>query len=243
MEYVSKLILSCRTTEINGAADRIIMKYDEGDWSFDTHLTEYFNSLKEENAKLKTAINYSKAESDLEAKDELRDEGVRGINHMLAACLKFANVEMKTAAVNVDNVFKKYGVEIVKDSYVTESSLINSMLEDFSTSEMQAEIAKLPGLSILIAELTTAQNNFETARVAFETAMANEGTKESATKLKQAVGIIFNENIVGYLNVMAKLDAAKYKEFALAVGTIIKDTNEQIKKRRNKIEPETDVEQ
>lgn len=238
MEKLNKLILSCRTTEMNGAADRITMKYDEEDWSSEIHLSDYFNSLKTENSKLQTAINRSKAQSELEEKDEIRDENVRGINHMISAFLKFTDPVIKTAAVNVDKVFEKYGVEITQDSYVTESSLINSMLQDFSTTEMQTEIAKLPGLVVIIAELTTAQNNFESARVAYESAMANEENQQNATKLKKEVGIIINENIVPYLNVMAKIDLAKYEALALAIGKIIDDTNEQIKKRRKKPQPE-----
>lgn len=238
MEKLNKLILSSRTTEMNGAADRIIMKYEEEDWSSEIHLSDYFNSLKTENSKLQTAINRSKAQSELEEKDEIRDENVRGINHMISAFLKFTDPAIKTAAVNVDKVFEKYGVEITQDSYVTESSLINSMLQDFSTTEMQTEIAKLPGLVVIIAELTTAQNNFESARVAYESAMANEENQQNATKLKKEVGLIINENIVPYLNVMAKIDSAKYEALALAIGKIIDDTNEQIKKRRKKPEPE-----
>ena len=233
MSGINKLIISCRNTEMNGAADRIILKYEEEDWSTDTHLTEYFNSLKAENGKLQTAINRSKAQSELEEKDEIRDQNVRGINHMLEAYLKFTDATIKAAAVFVNNVFSRYGVEIVKDSYVTESSLINSMLEDFSEADVQTEIAKLPGLAALIAELTTAQNNFETARVAYETAVSVDDKMENASKLRTSVGLIINEDIVQYLNVMAKLDAAKYAAFADAIGKTIDNTNEQIKKRRN----------
>ncbi|MGD8782536.1 MAG: DUF6261 family protein [Ignavibacteria bacterium] len=236
MSTLNKLIISCRITETNGAANRIIIKFDEGDWSSDTHLTGIFTQLKNTKEALTTAINRSKAQSNLDEKDEIRDTKVRGIYYLLQGYLHYPDEEIKEAAVNVEEVFDKYGVKIVKDSYVTESSLINSMLEDLSTAEMQTEIAKLPGLANLITELTTAQQEFETVRVGFESEQAEEGTEENATKLKQEAALIINEQLIVYLRAMLQVDEETYGTFARAVGQIIDDTNEEVKKRRKKEE-------
>ncbi|MGD8782136.1 MAG: DUF6261 family protein [Ignavibacteria bacterium] len=238
MSVLNKLIVSCRTTEINGTANRIIIKFDEGDWSSDTHLTGIFTQLKIAKEALTTAINRSKAQSNLDEKDEIRDSKVRGIHYLLQGYLYYPDEEIKTAAENVDEVFNRYGVEIVKDSYVTESSLINSMLEDLSTAEMQTETAKLPGLANLITELSTAQQEFETARVEFESEQAEEGTEENATELKKEAALIINEQLIVYLRAMQQVDEETYGSFARAVGQIVNDTNEEVKKRRKNSEPE-----
>lgn len=238
MSTINKLIVSSRTTEVNGTANRIIIKFDEGDWSADTHLTEIFVQLKASKEKLTSAINRSKAESDLEEKDEIRDSKLRGISYLLKGYLHYPHATIKTAAEDVDKVFEKYGLKIIEDSYVTESTLINSMLEDFASAEVQPEVAKLPGLEDLLAELKTAQTEFETARVNYESEIALENKEENATKVKKETALIINEQLVVYLRAMVQVDKTKYEEFTLAVDKIIDDTNEQVKKRRKAGKPE-----
>ncbi|MGD8781717.1 MAG: DUF6261 family protein, partial [Ignavibacteria bacterium] len=140
MSKLNKIIANSRTSEVFSAANRMILEFDGGDWSEEANLTSIFDELKPVNTKLKQTINREKAISDLEEKDENRDEKVRAIYYLILGYLHNPEAEFKAAAEAVDKVFERYGVEIVRDSYSTESGFINSMLTDFSAEDLQASI-------------------------------------------------------------------------------------------------------
>lgn len=239
MSKLSKLISKSRVSEVYSAANRIILEFDGGNWSEEVNLTNIFNDLKPANTSLEQAINRAKAISDLEEKDEIRDTKVRAIYYLIMGYLHNPEAALKTAAEEVDQVFSRYGVEIVQDSYSNESGFINSMLTDLSAEDLQSSIAALPGLSQAISELQTAQTIFETARLAYEKEAAQDANEENATSLKQVVVSIINERLVVYLRAMVTIDEAKYGEFTNTINKIIDDNNEEVKKRKKKIEPET----
>lgn len=238
MVSVNKLISNCRTTEVDSVSDNIIAQYNKNDWSSDTHLTGIFDLLKPASDKLTSAINRIKAESDLEEKDEQRDNKVRAVYYLIMGFMHHPDPAIKSAAQQVDGVFEHYGVNIVSDSYATESSLIESLLEDFGEADIQTAIAALPGLSDLITELRNAQTAFAEAQVLFEEEKAKEGTEESASKIKKEVVKIINDQLVVYLRAMVQVDQAKYEEFTTTVAQIIDDMNVIVRKRRKDKEPD-----
>lgn len=111
------------------------------------------------------------------------------------------------------------------------------MLEEFANPDIVTAIADLRGLSVLITELTVAQLEFREAAVAFEAEKAQEGTEESASKIKLEVVSIINEKIVIYLRAMIQVDEPTYGELTRTIAQIIEDNNVIVKKRKKKVEP------
>lgn len=237
MVTLNKLTPSCKTTEADAVSGNIITQYDKDDWSSDTHLTGIFDLLKPESERLTKAINRIKAESDLEVKDEQRDNKVRAIYYLVMGFIHHPDETISTAAKKVDAVFEHYGVDIVSQSYSSESSLIESLLIDFANPDLQPSITALPGLSQIITDLRTAQTAFEQAQVLFEEEKAKEGIEDNATKIKKVVITIINDKLVIYLRAMVQVDQAKYEEFTTTVAQIIDDMNVIVKKRRKEKEP------
>ena len=237
MKDLNKLLTNARTTEVDSVSGRIITEYNKSDWSADAHLTGVFNSLKPASVKLNIAINRIKTESDLEEKDEQRDNKVRAVNYLVMGFIHHPDAAISSAAKKVNAVFEHYGLDIVNDSYATESSLIESLLKDFAESDLQTAIAALPGLSQIIDELKTSQAAFENAQLLFEKEKAKEGNEENATAIKKEVLSIINEKLIVYLNAMVQVNGAKYGEFAGTVGQIIYDMNVIVKKRKKTTEP------
>lgn len=237
MENLNKLLSIARTTEVDAVSVSVIAEYDKSDWSSDAHMTGIFDLLKPASEKLTSAINRIKAESDLEEKDEQRDKKVRAIYYLLMGFMHHPDTAISSAALQVDAVFEHYGVNIVNDSYATESSLIESLLLEFSKTDLQTAIAALPGLSDLITELRNAQTAFGEAQVLFEEEKAKEGTEENASKIKKEVLSIMNDNLVVYLRAMIQVDQTKYEVFTTTVAQIIDDMNVIVKKRRKEKEP------
>ena len=141
---------------------------------------------------------------------------------------------IKDAALYLLEIFENYGLEIKDESFTRESSLVNSMLADYTTPKALEAIAKVPQCDKYIAAVSEAQTAFETSRLEFESAQAQEGTQENATALKKEVIRIVNTLLVPHLNVKVQLHEATYSAFAGTVAEIIAANNEVVKKRRNK---------
>lgn len=223
-----------RTAEVDAASMRIIDVYEENDWSSDTHLVQEFAALKTLLAQLTTAINRDKVESDLANKDELRDEKLRALYHLLNGLLYHPDEATKKAAQTVDKVFEKYGVAIAEENYSTESAMIESLLNDLAAEDLQTSIAALSGCAELIAALKTAQSDFETERVGYEQSKAQESTQQSAYKLKSEVLKQLNDRIIVYLRAMVQVDEPKYGELSRTLAIIINENNEVVKRMAKK---------
>ncbi len=132
------------------------------------------------------------------------------------------------------DIFDKYGLAMKDESYTMESSLVNSLLKDYSKPKQQANIALVPQCSEYISALQTAQTNFENTRVAFETTCVEKGRLENASGIKKVVINIINNQLVPYLKVMAQFDQPADGAFARTVEEIILANNEVVKKRRGR---------
>jgi hypothetical protein len=234
---MQKLMTNSRITETDAVAARIGGAYEKSGPESDTRLNEMITDLREKRARLLEAIKRAKAESDLEEKDEVRDNGLRSLVYLVQGFTHHPDPAVKAAAVKVDDVLDRYGLSVTDESYSTESSLINSLLTDLAKPNMQEAIAALSGCAELIAALRAAQDDFEQARIAYEAEKAQEGTEANATTLKKDVTDIINNRIVVYLNAMMLVDDAAYGAFGRTVAEIIDENNEMVKRRRKKPEP------
>ena len=229
---ISLFMTTSRVSEVDGTITRIINAYQNSGVKIYSDLAKIFEPLQNKSALLSAAINRLKVKSEQQTKDEVRDEGITGLYYLLVSFSHHPDAEIRQAALNLLDIFDKYGLEMKNESYTTESSLVNSLLSDYSTPEQQANIALIPQCAEYIAALQTAQTDFENTRVSFETARAEEGTLENATGIKKEVIHIINKQLVPYLNVMAQLNESVFGAFARTVEEIISDNNEVVKKRR-----------
>jgi hypothetical protein len=228
-----KLIEKSRVTEVNDVATRMLGAFQISGLT-DAYLVSTFAALDAGNTTLTLAIKRSKAESDLEEKDEVRDNQVRALYYLLNGFLYHPTKEIRDAAQLLMGLFNNYGLAMVGESYATESSLIGSLLLDLAKPKYAGAIAALSGCADLIAQLQTAEDDFEQARITYETEKAKEGMVNNATIVKKEVLTILNDKIVVYLRAMEQVDPATYGVFVATVAQIIADTNEQVKKRQQK---------
>ena len=233
---IEKLIAQSRVTEVNDAATRMSGSFKNSGLT-DQYLVSTFTTLDASNMKLTLAIKQSKAESDLEEYDEGRDDKVRSFNYLVQGFSHHPTKTIKEAAQLLMDLFDNYGLAMVGESYATESSLVSSLLLDLAKPKFQDAIALLSGCAELIAELQTAQNNFEQARITYEAEKAKEGMVENATVVKKEVLTILNDKIVVYLRAMEQVDPVTFSVFANTCAQIIADNNEQVKKPKNKPQP------
>lgn len=223
-----------RNTELDGFADTIIRFFkDDAKAQTDAFLKATFAELETLSAQITTAILQDKTLSMLEATDSARDEAVKTLGTVLAAYAVFPIAGKKELAEPLKAVYEKYAkAGIITASYKSESSMIESMLEDYAAAALAENIKGLEGVTEAIAAIRTAQDDFAKANDEYLKANVNKGV--SATSLNKPIVSLINEKLVPYLNAMVIAGNANCTEFAKNVEAEIKRTNEIIAKRGKK---------
>ena len=231
---MNKLRSQIRNAEVDGLSDTLVrlFKADEGAQG-DAFLSATMVDLETLSAQITTAILQDKVLSTLEAADGARDEAVRALGAVLAGYAAFPIAAKKELAVPLKAVYDKYAqAGITGANYTSESSMVESMLEDFSAASLAENIAGLEGVSEAIAAVREAQDAFTQANDDYVRASANKGA--SASSYNKPIVALINEKLVPYLGAMVIAGNAAVADFARGVSAEIDRMNEAIAKRGNK---------
>ena len=238
---IEKLIPQSRNAEVSNVTNLTIEAYTQSGLSSDAHLSKIFTELTPLFGQLSLAINRMKAESELEEKDELRDNAVRGVFFTVQAASYQPDAAIQSASQSLNKVLEKYGLSMITESYAVESGLVDSLLNELAKPTMQAAVAAIPGCADLVAQLQAAQTDFETTSLAYEQDKGEEGQMTTASMLKNAVVKLINHQLVVYLSAMQTVDVETYGNLANTIDQIISDNNITVRKRRKKTNPEKEV--
>ena len=233
---IEKLIAQSRVSEVADVARRILEKYQSSGLETDLHLAGVMGELSPVAQQLVLAVKRIKVDSELESGDENRDSKASAIHYFVRGCLYHPEPAVKQAAEQIYKVLENYGLEMIRESYTTESTLIESMLNDLAKPDLQPAISALPGFAQMIAALASAQAAFETMRSAYDSQKAEEGTFANASEIKKTALKLVNDKVVAYLRVMLQVNETTYGLFTRNVAQIITETNEIVKRRRKKPE-------
>lgn len=224
---MTRLSSRLRITETDSASDALVRLFKAADLK-DDFLSGAFAELEAMSAKLTTAIRQETADSRLDEKDAARDAAVRDLGTLIQGYTAIPVAEKKAAAQRLDAVFSKYGKRIVNETYASESSLIESLLEDLGA--LEAETKMLEGVAELVATLRTAQDEFNAANDDFTAAKTARGA--SATQVKKELVALVNLKIVPYLGAVG--GAEVYRDFAAKAEAEIARANAASARRTKK---------
>ena len=196
--------------------------------SADDYLKGVMAEVEDLSARITTAIKSDKTASTLDAADAKRDEVIRSLGTLLNGYAVIPVADKKAAAEKLLATFSKYK-GIASQSYANESSLIESLLEDFAADSLADSIKALDGVSSYIADLRTAQDEFNKANDEYTAATVGKG--ECATSLKKPLLAAINDKLVPYLTAMAVAAKATYAVFATKAEAEIEKTNAAVAKR------------
>lgn len=241
---MKKINAIVRVTEADNLSNAIVRLFKgemdaNTDVGSDAYLKDTFAEIEALSASLTTAIKADKASSNLDEMDARRDEIIRQLNAALTGYANLPIPAFQTASTPLLCIMAKYK-GITTESYARESSLIKSLLEDLSADDAKSASSALQGIGELVSALTVAQNEFDQANDAFNTATALK--TESASSLKKPLLTIINDRIVPYLNAMKLAKPAIYGDFVSKVENEINRANQAVAKRRNKGDAESVVE-
>lgn len=228
---MNKLNAKARITEVDGLSDSIIRIFGaDSKAQEDAFLKSQIAQLTVLSDAITAAILQDKAVSNLDEADSRRDEAIRNLGALLSGYAVFPLEEKKAAALSLKAVYDKYAKSgILSVSYISESSMIESLLGDFSSAEAKANIEKLDGIGEMLAAVRAAQDDFTAANDAFVKAEGSRGA--SASSYKKPILSVINDKIVPYLNTMAVVGNTAVAEFAKGVETEITRVNETVAKR------------
>lgn len=225
---MNKVISKVRVTEVDGLSDALVRLYkaDEG-VSSDVFLKSVMDEIEKLSVSITTAIKKDKVLSNLEEADGVRDEAVKNLSTLLDGYEVFPVAAKKEAAQKLKTVFDKYGKSITTANYVSESSLIESLLEDFSKEE--ETVGALDGVKEILEQIRSAQDSF--AKASDEYNAASTVKTESASSLKKPLLFAINDKFIPYITAMQMANSAVYADFATKAEGEIKRVNEIVLRR------------
>lgn len=225
---MNKVISKVRVTEVDGLSDALVRLYkaDEG-VSSDVFLKGVMDEIEKLSVAITTAIKKDKVLSNLEEADGVRDEAVKNLSTLLDGYSVFPVASKKEAALKLKSIFDKYGKSITTANYVSESSLIESLLEDFSNEE--ETVVALDGIKEILEQIRSAQDSF--AKASDEYNAASSVKTESASSLKKPLLSLINDKLIPYITAMQMANSALYGDFATKAEGEIKRVNEIVLRR------------
>lgn len=225
---MNKVISKVRVTEVDGLSDALVRLYkaDEG-ISSDAFLKGVMAEVEKLSVAITTAIKQDKVLSSLEEADGVRDEAVKNLSTLLDGYEVFPVAAKKEAAKKLKAVFDKYGKSITTANYVSESSLIESLLEDFSNEE--ETVCALDGIKEILEQIRSAQDSF--VKASDEYNAASSVKTESASSLKKPLLSLINDKLIPYITAMQMANSALYGDFATKAEGEIKRVNEIVLRR------------
>lgn len=232
---MNKLNTSVKVTELGDTALRLVKAFKAVvAVQNDAFLTKTFAEIEKQATVMTSAVKSDQALSKLEEADAQRDQAIRVLDKLLKGYENIPLENLKTHAKKLAEIFKKYGVKITGENYASQSTLINSLLGDFSATELKPSIEALAGVKEALAEIQTKQNAFAALRSDYEKAQVSQKEKSSATSLRKPLLELINKKVVPYLVAMGIAQPELFKNLTAEASEIITSTNEAIKARSKK---------
>lgn len=231
---MKRVKLDVRITVADTVSDVLVRLYKDallenpdGDIAKDKNLSEIMNDIEKQSKNITTAINRDKVSTSLEHADTKRDEFIYQLFTLIAGYAAIPIADKKAAALKLLSITSKYK-GIARATYAQESSLIESMLEDFADSGLTSSIEMLEGVADLIKAIRIAQDEFNAASDSVTIAFIEKG--EPAYALKKPLLNAINEKLVPYITAMSAINL-EYKNFSEKADIEINKANQSTSKK------------
>ena len=230
---MKKVRPSVRITDADTVSDALVRLYKDaaakkGAIGKDAALAAIMGEVEKLSADITTAIKKDKVSTSLEEADAKRDEIIRSLGTLLTGYGAIPLADKKDAAERLLAVYNKYGKSIATETYARESSLIESMLEDFAADNLASSITLLDGAGDLIGGLRSAQDEFNKANDSATAALTAKG--ESAYSVKQPLLAAINDRLVPYITAMGAV-SPEYADLGTRADVEIAKANASVARK------------
>ena len=231
---MNKLKTAIRVMELDGLSDTLVRNFkSDGKAAADAFVKATMAELEKQSDLITSAILQDKTLSTLEAADNARDEAIKTLGTVIAAYAVFPIAAKKELAAPLKAIFDKYAkAGITGANYASESSMVESMLEDFAAETLSENIKGLEGVAEAIAAIRDTQDAFTKANDDYMKASANKSA--SASTYKKPIISLINDKLVPYLDAMVIAGNENCADFAKSVEAEISRANDMISRRGSK---------
>ncbi len=241
MALIKKISTISRNGDISTLLTLILKAFAKIDWSADTYLSPIIKKTSATNTLLIEALKRLKVYSQMAEKDDVRDMSIKALFKLVEGYIYIPIAELKEAALVVYNVLEQYGLSIQSEDYTEESANIESLLNDLNKPNILLAIAKLQGVSEILTAVSAAQNDFENLVLQQAEGESVKNDLASASQLKKESIADINNNLMGYMNTMAKVNPDTYEATAKTIAELIEKNNDLVKRRRKTNEPDSEL--
>jgi len=190
---------------------------------------EYLNSMKERLGndidEYSEAINRDRSYSLLIPVDKRRDNLIRIMFMEVNAKTLYSDETIAEAAITVKEVIDRYGLGIIDKSYADETADIDAMLTNLEESTVKDALTKLGNIADTVNELKEIANEWKSIVYKQQNNKGELLTKPSATKVKNRMVELVNNELVIYLASMTNYKPDIYKPINDTIQSIIKENN------------------
>ena len=230
---MKRVKVDIRITDADTVSDALVRLYKDaaakkGAIGKDTALAAIMGEVEKLSADITTAIKKDKVSTSLEEADAKRDEIIRQLGTLLTGYGAIPLADKKASAERLLAVYNKYGKSIATETYARESSLIESMLEDFAADSLADAIKALDGVGDLISSLRTAQDEFNKTNDSATAALTAKG--ESAYSVKKPLLAAINDRLVPYITAMGAV-SAEYADLGTKADVEIAKANASVARK------------
>ena len=164
-------------TEVGNTSVVIVDASKESDWSADAYITRLLSDIDSNKTLLISMTNSGLIKSLLEQEDVQRDDCSRSVFKLTDAYLSFPDEEKRGAALVVNEVLSRFGLEMINESYDKESTLVEALLADLSQEAIKTSVDRLPGMAEAISNLEAAQAKFRQTSADYQEAKIKKDKK------------------------------------------------------------------
>jgi len=187
----------------------------------DENLLFILGKIENYQQSLNAAIKRDKVYSGLDEADRARDEVLKRIDATLNGLVSLPVPEISSSAEKLLNVWKKYTLSIIAESYEKESSLIESFYAD--ALNLTSDIKALPGFDLLLIDLRAKEDDFKEKSNAYLKNRASE--IKTATAIKKELVTFMNSCFLPYLEAMQIIKPDAFKSLVSELEILINKTN------------------
>lgn len=214
-----------RSNEINAICKDFMIAFGKANLNDDQFLNIVFCEIQKRHEALSMAINRDKLSSSLLQLDNKRDDLVKSIKQMIIGYTNMPIKDIAEAAKRLKKVLDKYGMAVTRENYLSESSMISSLIRDFDTEQSRNDINRLQGVPELMNQLRSAENEFINARVEYDNNRKLIKLQDKESTLSKELVKYINENLVVYLKAMLRSNPDKYGMLANSIEASIDRAN------------------
>lgn len=232
-----KILSRCDADEAQHIATNSITRLDELDLSANTYLSGLKSKLSSESNTLAGALSVERKHEFTKELAELDDD----FDSRVICVKKFIEANTyssdETIAKNAEKALDKlasYDPTFYKLGYEKELARAFSLVEEYEKPDMKPVVDSLVGVSAPLAELKTVATELNTLYLKNQDIQALKEDTIPSSIQKKVVIDIFNNELLPYLMVMAKVQTDEFGEVYAKITHYIETINTKIRTRRNR---------